>query len=196
MTDKVQKIKKWVRIRKLCTMDEHMKFYCKEAESDYNLLCSLEKFLDSMQEEPVSEDLEEAALVYSATDIITEEGKLVIDSEKVNAFKAGAKWQFNQFEKNRLAACDRATDEEIKREQNFVDKIIIGEHRQPTYSDAIEYGIKWQKEIDDNAKRQIHKNAVEYGKSQMLNAACEYLIAHSLLAKPIIDDFRKALEED
>ena len=40
-------------------MDEHMKFYCKEAESDYNLLCSIEKILDSLQEEPVSEDLGE-----------------------------------------------------------------------------------------------------------------------------------------
>ena len=54
MTDEVQKIKEWLKTRKLCTMDEHMKFYCKEAESDYNLLCSIEKILDSMQEEPVS----------------------------------------------------------------------------------------------------------------------------------------------
>lgn len=53
MTDKVQKIKEWIQTRKLCTMDEHMKFYCKEAESDYNLLCSIEKILDSMQEETV-----------------------------------------------------------------------------------------------------------------------------------------------
>lgn len=52
MTDKVQKIKEWIQTRKLCTMDEHMKFYCKEAEYDYNLLCSIEKILDSLQEEP------------------------------------------------------------------------------------------------------------------------------------------------
>ena len=57
MTDKVQKIKEWIQTRKLCTMDEHMKFYCKEAESDYNMLCSIEKVLDSLQEEPVSKEL-------------------------------------------------------------------------------------------------------------------------------------------
>lgn len=55
--DKIKKIKEWIYTRKLCTMDEHMKFYCKEAESDYNLLCSVEKILDSEKEEPVSEDL-------------------------------------------------------------------------------------------------------------------------------------------
>lgn len=54
MTDKVQKIKEWIQTRKLCTMDEHMKFYCREAESDYNLLCSIEKVLDSLQEDPVT----------------------------------------------------------------------------------------------------------------------------------------------
>ena len=55
-----------------------------------------------VQEEPVSKDLEEEALVYSASDTITEDGKLVIDSEKVNAFKAGAKWQKQQMKKDAI----------------------------------------------------------------------------------------------
>lgn len=49
-----------------------------------------------------------------------------------------------EFEKNRLAACNRQTEEECEREKDFVDKVLLGEHRQPTYSDAIEYGIRWQ----------------------------------------------------
>ena len=57
-----------------------------------------------VQEEPVSEDLEEEALVYSASDTITEDGKLVIDSEKVNAFKAGAEWQKQQMKKDAISA--------------------------------------------------------------------------------------------
>lgn len=51
-----------------------------------------------------------------------------------------------EFEKNRLAACGRQTEEEAEREQDFVTSILENEHRQPTYSDAIEYGIRWQKE--------------------------------------------------
>lgn len=78
-------------------------FYCKPTDPD--ILTVLMKdgkrlYCDEvcpLQEKPVSEDLEEEALVYSASDIITEDGKLVIDSEKVNAFKAGAKWQKEQM---------------------------------------------------------------------------------------------------
>lgn len=112
-------------------------------------------FVDGVQwadehpiKEPVSENLEEAAV---------EAFKQIVDGGKNNfleIFKAGAQWQYNQLEKNRLAACDKQTDEEREREQDFCDKIIIGEHRQPTFSDAIEYGIKWQKE-------QMMKDAVD-----------------------------------
>ena len=56
-----------------------------------------------------------------------------------------AKWQKEQFEKNRLAACDAQTKEEAEREMDFVEKMIKEEHRQPTYSDAINYGMRLQK---------------------------------------------------
>lgn len=58
------------------------------------------------------------------------------------AFKAGANWQKEQFEKNRLAACDNMTKEEAERESKFVNYFINNEYRVPTYSDAIEYGRK------------------------------------------------------
>lgn len=93
-------------------------------------------------------------------------------------FRAGAKWQaahtplpedtvlFNrgveegkklmmeEFEGNRLAACDSQIKEEYDRETDFVDSIIKKEHRQPTFSDAINYGMRLQKE-------QMMKDAVE-----------------------------------
>lgn len=59
MYTEVQKIKDWIKTRKLCTMDEHMAFYNKLAEEEYKLLCDIEEFIKSMQEEPVSEDLED-----------------------------------------------------------------------------------------------------------------------------------------
>ena len=61
--------------------------------------------------------------------------------------------QQEQFEKNRLAACDAQTPEEAERETDFVDKHIKEQHRMPTYSDAIEYGIKLQKEKTDKLKQ-------------------------------------------
>lgn len=116
---------------------------------DYNqALQDVQTAIDLFPEEPVSEDLEEAAETYTNSreneKFEVGEGYDMDDVEK--AFKAGAQWQHKQLEKNRLAACDRQTKEEAEREQDFVDKILLGEHRQPTFSDAIEYGAQWQKQ--------------------------------------------------
>ena len=61
-------------------------------------------------------------------------------------FKAGAQWQYEQFEKNRIAACDNMTKEEFEREQKFTTDFIEKNNRIPTYSDAIEYGRESMKE--------------------------------------------------
>lgn len=102
-------------------------------------------------------------------------------------FKAGANWRYEQFEKNRLAACDSMTKEEADREQEFTTKFIEKNHRVPTYSDAIEYGRK-----------------------QMIDKACEYIHNHwdKLLVyeynqfggsvfnrKKTVEQFRKAMED-
>ena len=63
-----------------------------------------------------------------------------------DAVRLGAKWQKKQFEKNRLAACDAQTEEEAEIEQSFVTSIIEKEHRQPTFDDAIKYGMRLQRE--------------------------------------------------
>lgn len=61
-------------------------------------------------------------------------------------FKFGAKWQYEQFEKNRLTACDNMTKEEFDREQEFTTDFIEKNNRIPTYSDAIEYGRESMRE--------------------------------------------------
>ena len=99
------------------------------------------------KEEPVSKDLEKASKSYGEEqynkklNLLPDKCRACYDPI-VNAFKAGAKWQYEQFEKNRLAACDRQTKEEAEIERDFVTNIIEKEHRQPTYNDAIKYGMK------------------------------------------------------
>lgn len=61
-------------------------------------------------------------------------------------FKAGAEWQYEQFEKNRLTACDNMTEEAAEREQRFAVNFIAENNRIPTFSDAIEYGRKTMRE--------------------------------------------------
>lgn len=91
-------------------------------------------------QEPVSEELEEASKEYG----IRQGAELRPFATKF--FKAGAKWQKEQFEKNRLAACDKMTEEEAEIESNFCIGIIESENRQPTFDDAIKYGMRLQKE--------------------------------------------------
>ena len=165
---------------------------CKAACSDRNYRSHYghtetrdDYFVDGVQwadehpiEEPVSEDLEEAARKYG--DELDNVLAVVVDDDNTvgeyasEAFKAGAQWQHKQLEKNRLAACDRQTKEEAEREQDFCDKIIIGEQRWPTFSDAIEYGAKWQKQ-------------------QTINKACDWL-HRNIDSSMWLMNFRKHME--
>lgn len=61
----------------------------------------------------------------------------------------GRRLERDEFEKNRLAACGDQTKEEYDRETDFALEIIKKEHRQPTFSDAINYGMRLQKEQED-----------------------------------------------
>lgn len=112
--------------------------------------------------EPVSEDLEEAVNTYIGYAPEVDECSSVYG--KRQAFKAGAKWQKEQFEKNRLDACDRQTEEEAEIERDFCIGIIENEHRQPTFDDAIKYGMRLQREnmMKDAVDAVVHIEAGNY----------------------------------
>ena len=104
-------------------------------------------FIDSLPEQPV-EGLEEAADAHirRVADAAGHPGWDWTTQDIAEAFIAGVKWQAEQFEKNRLAACDAQTEEEYERETDFAYNFIEEHHRMPTFNDAINYGIEWQKE--------------------------------------------------
>jgi len=157
MTDKVQKIREEVEKR-----FEQIKNSEKESDSGaFYQLKELLEFIDSLQEEPVSEDLEEySALIADELPqgtTLTSNGEFDIASVRkliIDACKHGAKWQKEQFEKNRLDACDKQTEEEAEIESDFVMGIIEKEHRQPTFDDAIKYGMKLK-------EQQMMSNAID-----------------------------------
>ena len=112
--------------------------------------------IKALQEEPVSEKLEVASkewlipqldksyAAYGETkqmELTHFDGYAMLD-----AIEFGAEWKEEQFEKNRLAHCDAQTEEEAEIERDFVMGIIENEHRQPTFDDAIKYGMRLQKE--------------------------------------------------
>lgn len=65
-----------------------------------------------------------------------------------------AQWQKEQFEKNRLEHCNSITNEQAELEQGFIDQHLDKYNRMPTFLDAIEYGMRLQKE-------QMMKKAVD-----------------------------------
>lgn len=73
--------------------------------------------------------------------------RIPIGEEIKTAVLFGARFAVRQFEINRLAACDKQTAEESEREMDFAMNIIEKEHREPTFDDAIKYGMSLQKEL-------------------------------------------------
>lgn len=102
-------------------------------------------FIDSLQEEPTSNDLEEAAdkhLVEKGYLLTTKNGEHLAEVEAKGLFKAGAKWQKEQMEKNRIEHCDNITEEQYNLETGFLDDFLDKNKRMPTFLDAIEYGMQ------------------------------------------------------
>jgi hypothetical protein len=75
------------------TMDENKNFYSEAAEGEYNALCNIEHFIDSLQEESISENLEDFALQYAGHHAPYDDCM----QEVIDAVKAGAKWQENHL---------------------------------------------------------------------------------------------------
>ena len=74
-------------------------YWYAKADAYRNVLVVLNDTLEvkEVQEEPVSEDLEEAAENYAVTDEVFPNGKVMIDFQAEKAFRAGAKWQKEQL---------------------------------------------------------------------------------------------------
>jgi len=99
MTDKVQKVKEEIE-RRISNLEqigdrEYIEKFFREQFRFIEVYESLIKFIDSIPEEPASEDLEEAASKYIEEDF----------HERSRAdFKAGAEWQKHQMMKDAVDA--------------------------------------------------------------------------------------------
>ena len=78
-----------------------------------------------------------------------------------------AEKQQEWFEKNRLAACDRQTEKEAEIESDFVMGIIEKEHRQPTFNDAIKYGMKLKEKEMHSTIELAEEHAMLAGMNKM-----------------------------
>ena len=86
----IQQLRAQIAALQDATMDENKNFLTAYDEGKFDALSAVDALLDSMQEEPVSKSLEEAARNYSNNlDNICGS----IGEQTRNAFKKGAQWQ-------------------------------------------------------------------------------------------------------
>ena len=125
MTDKVQKIKDWISKTQDCIMDAQGNFENPSDEGAFHILTNLDYYIDSLQEEPVSEELEEAATQYGIDNFpsLCNGCKHV----PVDAFKAGTKWQKEQMMAKAInASCFGFQDAALFSFRLPADKYLVG----------------------------------------------------------------------
>ena len=120
---------------------------------------SADEILSEMRgEEPISEDFK----LFEKEYLEKEKDEILCVYDRHAGLVDGAKWQKEQFEKNRLKHCNSITNEQAELEQGFIDQHLDKYQRMPTFLDAIEYGMRLQ-------KQQMMKDAIDaeitYGKS-------------------------------
>jgi hypothetical protein len=106
MTDKVRKIKEWISKTQDGLMDANGNFEYPEHEGAYHILCNLDAYIDSLQEEPVSEEWIDAAKQYVKEHVIGIDK--VTFSIATDMFISGAKWQKQQDQSTIELAEDHA----------------------------------------------------------------------------------------
>ena len=141
MTDKELLKKTAERLRKIAEDTQRIT----TGNMSHNLTClrgfalrAAESIERHLQEEPVSNDLEEAIKKYLKS--LRKSHFEGYDIER--AFKKGAQWQEGQMEKNRIEHCDNITEEQYNLETEFLDDFLDKNKRMPTFLDAIEYGMQ------------------------------------------------------
>ena len=110
MIDKVQKIRNEVERLQHELIQEREKGYGSDADDACILeLQNVLTYIDSLQEEPVSDDLDEAAIQYCG-------GNKGSDARVRAAFVVGAKWQ----EEQSIRAVEIAGEEVIEKAQDWI----------------------------------------------------------------------------
>jgi len=130
---------------------------------DREMANDLFAFMDSLPNEPVSEGLDEAAKANSMLKR-SDDTEVGYDLNRYGGFIAGAEWQKNQFEKNRLKHCNSITNEQAELEQCFIDQHLDKYNRMPTFLDAIEYGMKLKEQqlLKGTVEREVKQDAGGY----------------------------------
>lgn len=161
MTDKVQKIREMVEKRYEYWKEKESNSHSIESEIRMSECKHLLLMLDSLQEEPVSEDLEKAAEEY-----VTKEGYLagLHYNSMVRSFKAGSEWHASHNTKlpdNLLLAARKASIDMLDIDENYLDEYPY----HPIAEQKFIEGAQWQEEnlwkpADDDDLPEIDREVI------------------------------------
>jgi len=98
----------------------------------------------------------------------------------------GYEYALEEFENNRLKACESQSEAEAERELNFAIKFFEEHHRQPTFSDAIE-----------ETRKQIFDKICDWIEKHLYDEAYTFRDDEGtwIDIKSVISDLKKVMEE-
>jgi len=141
MTDKVQKIKEWISKTQDGLVDANGNFEYPEHEGAYHILCNLDAYIDSLQEEPVSEKK-----CMFTKDNYTDEDRIVLCEN------CKEKCEYSKKEGPISEELEEASKEWLRPQLdksyvNYGKAKMMELTRFDGYAmlDAIEFGAKWQR---------------------------------------------------
>jgi len=165
MTDEVQKIKDWINKEQEGLMDAQGNFEYPEHQGAYDVLCNLDAYIDSLQEEPVSKDFETAL-----AEMVDKAQKCVVEPWVV-----AAQW------KDELIRLAKSEEPVSEKNLSNVER-TLKEWKEPVSEDleeAVNAYIGYAPEVDESpsvyGKRQAFKVGAKWQKQQIWKKVCEWL---------------------
>ena len=168
MTDKVQKIKDWISKEQDGLMDAQGNFEYPEHEGAYHILCNLDTYIDSLQEEPVSiwHDASEEPKPNMELICIGQYGNPLVLSSNSDSFKSRiiSKWAYfndllnlSNVQRTVKDWKEEPVSEDLEEAASQYPNVIrtISPQWESEVENAFKAGAEWQKE-------QMMKDAV-YG---------------------------------
>ena len=160
MTNKVQKIKEWISKTQDSLMDANGNFTCRENEGAYHTLCNLDAYIDSLQEEPVSEEQVKESLISKHDDKTCKENsnsltqepvsedlekvvEEIVDPTVLNAY--GVKEIANRLRRTMIESVSKDLEEAIRKYEQRLEKENPATEAYD-FASAIRFGANWQKQ--------------------------------------------------
>ena len=204
--NKVEKIRREIEKRYEYWKEKESNSHSIESESRMSECQHLLLLFNSLQEEPVSNDLEEAAWQYYDRNKPLMPSEFDLHKELIDFFKAGVRWK-EQNDSNLSEVLYRDNLDEMAEEYSSCTYLeeVLGEGDievlKARLKNTFKAGAQWQKERDQSTIELAEDHAYLAGQEKIIEKACEWLNIfysedrHCYFVEEDIDNFKKAMEE-